>query len=501
MPVEQAWATAAPWPEPQWSFAPLGYRPAVHGEQGTAMVPTYAPGLPLLMAVARLVAGPCAVFWIVPIAGAVLVLATFGLGRALGSPGTGLAGAALVLASPVFLFMLMSPMTDVPVAAAWAVAGWLLIGSRGSGAGPPGRAATVRALAAGLASAIAILIRPNLVLGAAALALWFPLRAWRDGPGARPRHLLNALVFGAIASAGALAVAVINDRLYGSPLVSGYGSAGSLFDLANVWANLRTYCGWFVESQTAWPLAGLAAFLFPRRTCWPGTADRTGVVVLLALGAAVTGSYLVYGVYDAWWYLRFLLPVWPMVMLGFGAVALLVARTGRPAAAIVAVLVVWLGLRGVVFARDHNAFRLWKEERRYATVGRLVRAATPPDSVILAIQHSGSLRRYAGRMTIRFDSLDGAWLDRAIGWLADRGIAAYLVVEDWEEPRFRAHFRGQEAATRADGAPVLTYTGPATVRLYDLRALRDPLAAVTAIAETWDGPRCPAAVPLDQPFR
>lgn len=37
------------WPEPEWSLSPLGYRPAtVRGY----MVPTYPPGLPILMSLA-----------------------------------------------------------------------------------------------------------------------------------------------------------------------------------------------------------------------------------------------------------------------------------------------------------------------------------------------------------------------------------------------------------------------------------------------------------------
>ena len=49
----------------------------------------------------------------------------------------------------------------------------------------------------------------------------------------------------------------------------------------------------------------------------------------------------------------------------------------------------------------------------------------PPDAVILAMQHSGSLRYYTGRLILRWDALDPAWLDRAVAFLRDRGIATY----------------------------------------------------------------------------
>src|SRR6187399_614916 len=47
--IPEPYVAAAPWPEPQWTFAPLGYRPVV--QSGTwAYVPIYSPGLPILLA-------------------------------------------------------------------------------------------------------------------------------------------------------------------------------------------------------------------------------------------------------------------------------------------------------------------------------------------------------------------------------------------------------------------------------------------------------------------
>ena len=60
-------------------------------------------GLPLLMAGFKAIAGPCAIFWVVPICGGVLALASYAIGR----PIVGLAAAWLVATSPTQLFMLM----------------------------------------------------------------------------------------------------------------------------------------------------------------------------------------------------------------------------------------------------------------------------------------------------------------------------------------------------------------------------------------------------------
>ena len=50
------------------TWSPLGYRPSPH--RPDAIVPLYAPGLPLLMALAQLIAGFCGAFLVVPLCGA-----------------------------------------------------------------------------------------------------------------------------------------------------------------------------------------------------------------------------------------------------------------------------------------------------------------------------------------------------------------------------------------------------------------------------------------------
>jgi hypothetical protein len=145
--IDQSFALTMSWPHPEETFAPLGYRlsPDVH-----VMVPTYAAGLPLLMAAARSVSS-CAPYYIGPICGALLVVVTYLLGRRFFNPAAGLVAAVLTAASPTVLYMAMFPMADVPAATFWTAA--LLV------AGPsPGRAA-----AAGLLTGVAVAIRPNLV--------------------------------------------------------------------------------------------------------------------------------------------------------------------------------------------------------------------------------------------------------------------------------------------------------------------------------------------------
>ena len=55
-----------------------------------------------------------ALFWVVPVSGAVLVLATYGIGAGLVPALVGLVAAWFVATSPIVLFMLMPAISDVP---------------------------------------------------------------------------------------------------------------------------------------------------------------------------------------------------------------------------------------------------------------------------------------------------------------------------------------------------------------------------------------------------
>ena len=62
--IDQSFGASVPWPLARWTFMPLGYRPEPDGYR---IVPQYPAGLPLLMAGFTLIAGSCAMFWVVPL--------------------------------------------------------------------------------------------------------------------------------------------------------------------------------------------------------------------------------------------------------------------------------------------------------------------------------------------------------------------------------------------------------------------------------------------------
>ena len=129
-------------------------------------------------------------------------------------------------------------------------------------------------------------------------------------------------------------------------------------------------------------------------------------------------------------------------------------------------------------------------ERRYATIAEIVAQHTEPESVVITLQHAGSIRYYAGRETIRFDALDERWLDRAVEWLHQQGRPAYFLLEDADLAVFRQRFGAHNRMAR-DMSPIVAYKAheiPGWVYLYDPRRPE----AVTLLAPAIRNPtRCP----------
>jgi hypothetical protein len=438
--VQQDVMRPSPWPGAPLTWAPLGYRPSPN--RPDAIVPLYAPGLPLLMAMFQSVGGFCAAFLVVPLCGALTVFFTYELGyRVFGRPGIALWGAALVATSPVFLYQLMNAMSDVPVTAAWTLALVLAIARR--------------PLTAGLAMSAAIAIRPNLAPLAALLCLW---TASSDGWRAARHFAIGTAV-------SVVGIGLFNARIYESALTSGYGTTADLYAWQHFSTNVRQFGGWLVAVET--PVVALAGLFFVAPALLPPPAIPRARLLLGGSIAIVWLSYVFYQPFDAWWYLRFLLPMWPVMMLLTAAALESIAHRWLrrfSAVALIAMVAVLAG-HGLSVAADRHAFDLGRSERRYLDVARFVGSHTDPGAVILSVQHSGSLRLYADRLTLRYDALDPLWLDRVVAYLQSTGRRPYYVLDGAEVDAFKTRFGGTNAMGRLDWPPMATLGG--TIAIYD----------------------------------
>jgi hypothetical protein len=209
----------------------------------------------------------------------------------------------------------------------------------------------------------------------------------------------------------------------------------------------------------------------PLRRLWPASRDRVVFLVIGLFVAALWITYLFYLVFDQWWYLRFMLASWPFLLVGVGAAAVWAYRAAAPVGRVTVVVgLIVLGVLSVIAVERFGAFDVWRGERRYSSAALQVRARTPVNSIFLSMQHSGSMRYYGGRMTMRYDMLPGHWLDEATAWFVGHGVHPYLLIDRTEVSYVRTRFVGQRTAAVLDRPPAFVYEGQQPVLLYDLTA-------------------------------
>ena len=397
---------------------PLGYRV---GQQPHTAVPTYAPGLPLLMAMS-LAAGARGPFFVVPIAAAMFVWFTFRLGALAGGTAAGLVAAVVLITSPVVLYQAVWPMSDIPSGALWTAS---LVCAYGS--------SRRSAAAAGLTAALGLLVRPNLILVAAVPALTLAVRA-----SGRDRWIRCAL-YGLPILPVLAAVWTLNTMWFGAPTNTGYGSTDELYQAANIWPNVRLNAAWLWESQGPWLLLALVPLVPP----FGRVVDRRVLAMCVLLGIATFASYASYAQFEVWWYLRFLMPAFGALAVLVAAGLVAIARTiaqpfGRLAAAAALCLMVASTLS---FASAKHVFGgIQAGERRYVDVGEFAADRLPANAALFAVQQGGSLRFYSGRVTLRFDSVRPEWAPGVPAAVERAGYHPYLVADDAEMPQVRRQF-------------------------------------------------------------
>ncbi|HUQ88436.1 MAG TPA: hypothetical protein VM096_12805 [Vicinamibacterales bacterium] len=415
-----------------WITTPLGWSPPTGVCAGCngLQVPTYPPGLPLLMAIPHAIAGIDGAVAIVVLSTLIAVIATGLLASELGGRVAGVIAAVMLAFTPVFIHQSIQPMSDVPVTAAWTTC--FLLARR------------QRSLWSGVACAIAVLIRPNL----APLAI-VPL--------AIAEH---RIVFAWPVAVAGLFLAAIQTIWYGSPLRSGYGSAEELFAIHNIAPNASRYFSWLLATA---PLLFVSAFGFMRLR-----RDRM-THALFAFVGLVIGSYLVYAVFDDWSYLRFVRPAMA-VLAAFAAVEFAAWIDRAPIGwrgPILFVLLLAVMAHGLVIARSHDTFKLADQLRRVSRVGDFINTNLPEFAVILSGEQSGSMRYYTRRSILRWEAATPEALTSAIATLEQNGRPVYVVLDGWENELFRKKF-ATVAAVSLDWPPMLEAGTSHRTRLWRL---------------------------------
>ena len=393
-----------------WPYLPLGYI----GEDGSNVIkPTYPIGLPLHYALAGLLAG-----WhwgplLVGVAAAVaaVVLCYLCLREFEVPAGLAALGAATLAISPMFVYVSFLPMSDT-IATAWCTAAVF--------AALRARRDARWSVACGAALAVAVLVRPGDVLLLPALLLI--LRGWRALAGAFVGGLPGAVVLGAYHRA-----------MYGSALRSGYGPIFEAFGRQWFAPSMRNYGATLPFVLPLCLLVPFALAILPWRRIG---RELAACIVWFAAFA------LFYAFYDitplVWWYLRFILPAFPaLIILAVTGLAALLDRVApsrrRLAGLAVASLVLlasldtarhWFGERHIMLLKAY--------QQPYQVVPAWARAHLPANALIACMQESSAFYFYTDFPILRWDQIPPADFTRLDAALRASGRPFYAVLFPFE---------------------------------------------------------------------
>jgi hypothetical protein len=392
--------------------APLGY---VRGAKTGTEVPRFPLGLPLVMALFRIL-GPDGPFFVPLLMGYATLVLAFMLVRD-SSPDVVIAlfAAAIVAVDPLLAYYAMQPMSDVP-AACWLLAAvWLRLSDRARSAG-----------LAGFCAGMAFLTRPALLPAVVAIGI-----VTFDRP------LKESIRYGLVVTAFVIVQMFFNLELYGNARSSGYGPASLMFELSwsRLAANAANFGKWLTYSHSIliwllWPAA--LAVLRHRRWAWQ----------ISVVAAAAGAPYLFYLVFDDWESSRFLLPTILMVLI-LAATAVGETMVKVRATPVLFAIALACAAASHTFLRNEGAYRFADLEAKYALAGEWIEAHTSANAVVFAGLHSGSIRYYGHRQTIRWDQIPPDKMSVTVHNLEAAGYEPYVALDmPSEPPLFAERFRG-----------------------------------------------------------
>ena len=419
-------------------FRPIGFS---WGVNSRIMVPAYPVGLPLHMVFfAEILGWDIGPYLVSPLAALIGLFLMYCLARQFGlSRSFSLAGAALLAAFPVYLFMAVQPMSDL-LACVWGMAAVL--------AGLLSRKRSGWAIVAGAAFGLGFLVRSANILLLLALVLALPFK-----PKIYLKFILGGVCFGIFHS-------ILNHALYGSMFTTGYrGELLGQLGTKDLLPRFLFYGRWFVKMLTPLvPLAWLLALL-DRKVVFK---DRL-LLVFWFLPSLV--FYCLYQPFNSWTLVRYFLPALPALILS----ALFVLRDGmdyfrykiqvsrrtsrmpRPLSKkfLTALPKVVAGLLFVlVISTEMSQVKRLKllDVNEFESVYKLsclsVKKTLPEKSVILSGQMSGALAYYTKFLPCLWDLLQPQQFSLIHQQASQRGYAIFALLFPSEENEFQKNAPG-----------------------------------------------------------
>ncbi len=349
-------------------------------------VPVYPVGLPLYLAASSFVGGWTWGPLVACTAAAVAaVFLCFLCGRELGiSRFLAAAGAASLAVSPMFLSASSQPMSDALATTMCLAAIWAALRSRRS-------AGLGWGVACGAMLGMAVLVRPSnaILLPAILILIW------------KRRGILGAFLGGL---PFALGLGAYQYYLYGNPMRSGYGDNSIFFGTKYFVPTIVHYGIWMPQLLPITGLALLLAFFLPWRS------RRREIAALFVGFASFILFHSIYSYsHETWWYLRFILPAFPalvlLAMLGLEGWLRWIGGDARSwLIPVAAAAVVLLGLGSSLFLGGKlHPLATESVDRQYIDVCSWAKANLPADSLVICMQASGAVFYYTDFPILRWD--------------------------------------------------------------------------------------------------
>ena len=354
-PIQRAIVGIPPEKLPFMGYIPLGFLPMNDGRR-IRLIQWALHSQFCCSKIFGWVAGPNVVMWMHAMA---CIVAMYFLCREFKlSREMSFLGALFLGSSPLFLFSSLQAMSDTP-ATLWAILAVLscLKSERRAN----------WAIFAGVFYAYGILVRPTNILMIIPILFLFP---WK---------VKKALLFCAGAVPVSACIATMNHLLYGKSVATGYGDSFSLFGIRYVSASIHSYLSWIPVEMT--PLIVLAIG-FPFVAMDMRHRVRAGVIMWFAIFASF---YAIYSyTHETWWYLRFLLPAFPALIVGMLAVLAYFGRRLPSLKFLGCLLITCFMLRwNVVWTQKLYALEIGSNEKEYPNTCAFLKNNVPDNAVIL----------------------------------------------------------------------------------------------------------------------
>lgn len=368
----------------KYAYIPLGFAPSSNEE----MIPTYPFGLPIIVALTSFVTGlaaaPHIVMWLHAI-GSLILIYNFAfllnLEKLLAVIAT-----VLLAINPLFVSYSTQLMSDMPSLFWCGLAIFAALKTQEK---------VNWAIIAGAAVGVAVMIRPVNIL------IFIPLLI------ALGKNWRSLIYCGLAGLPFAATLLILNHVLYGKFITTGYGDFSEFFSPEFIPLSIKSYARYLILELTPFLLLGVGIFM-PK--IW--RQNQRVVVVITAWIASFSIFYsCYYFTHETWGYMRFLLPIFPAIILAMILTAQNIHESFPQFRRVILIFFLTFSFSWQASVLERLPVITDQDESYFKSIN-LVKDILPENSIFVAIQTSGALLNYTNFPIIRYDAMDRKDLEK-----------------------------------------------------------------------------------------